>query len=148
MLTEVLAQIYERDIEQLRSEVEKYPSDESLWTPHEGISNSGGNLCLHLLGNLQHFFGAVLGSSGYVRDRDSEFANKNISRQKMIDEIDQAKSIVVKTLTSLSDEDLAKEYPVQVFGRPDSTEWMIVHLLAHFNYHLGQINYHRRLVAK
>jgi uncharacterized damage-inducible protein DinB len=148
MLTEVLAQIYERDIKQLRSEIELYPSDQSLWEPHAGVSNSGGNLCLHLLGNLQHFFGAVLGSSGYKRDRDSEFSNKNISRQKMIDEIDQTMSIVGKTLAGLSDEDLAKEYPVQVFGRPDSTEWMIVHLLAHFNYHLGQINYHRRLVAK
>ena len=72
-----MAQVLDRDLAQLRGEVEAYPDDASLWRLHPGIFNSGGGgggLVLHLTGNLLHFIGAVLGGSGYVRDRDAEFA--------------------------------------------------------------------------
>ena len=147
MLTKILAELYERDLEKLRTEIESYENEEDLWKTGEGISNSAGNLCQHLTGNLQHFFGAVLGGTGYVRDRDAEFASKGTTRADLLADIDAAKKSVKETLEKLSDEDFAKPYPIEVFGHPMTTGYFLTHLTTHFNYHLGQVNYHRRLVG-
>ncbi len=147
MLRKVLAELYERDLEKLRTEITSYENEADIWKTAEGISNSAGNLCLHLTGNLKHFFGAVLGETGYVRDRDAEFADKGVSRSEMIADIDATKNILLSTLAQLTEEDLDKPYPVEVFGHPKTTGYFLTHLTTHFNYHLGQINYHRRLLS-
>ncbi|HKX84088.1 MAG TPA: DinB family protein [Pyrinomonadaceae bacterium] len=145
MLTKVLSELYQRDLNKLKTEIEQYSDESDLWKTHDGIANSAGNLCQHLTGNLQHFIGAVLGNSGYVRDRDAEFANKDISRERLNRDIDDTLSVVTSTLGNITDEDLAKNYPIEVFGHPMTTEYFLTHLATHFNYHLGQINYHRRM---
>ena len=147
MLNKILIEIYERDLDKLRTEIESYSNEADIWKVVDGISNSGGNLCLHVNGNLQHFVGAILGDSGYVRDRDAEFANKNVARSEMLATIDSTKAVVVETLNKLTDEDLAKTYPIEVFGKPMTTGQFITHLTTHLSYHLGQINYHRRLLG-
>lgn len=147
MITEVLLSLYQRDLATLRAEIGKFENEGDLWRAEGEIANSAGNLCLHLCGNLQHFFGTVLGGSGYVRDRDSEFARKDVPRAELHAEIDAAVDSVSSTLAGLTDEDLAKVYPVEVFGHPMTTEFFLVHLATHLNYHLGQINYHRRMLA-
>jgi uncharacterized damage-inducible protein DinB len=148
MLNEILTQLYERDLNKLRTEIEQFTDEADLWKTTEGITNSAGNLCLHLTGNLHHFFGAVLGDTGYVRDRDAEFANKNVSRDDLLSNIDAALAVVRETLGRLTDEDFAKTYPIEVFGHPMTTAYFATHLATHFNYHLGQINYHRRLLTR
>ncbi len=148
MLTDILIEIYERDLNKLRDEIEQFPNEDALWKTGPGITNSAGNLCQHLTGNLQHFFGAVLGGSGYVRDRDAEFASRGKSKAELIADIDAATTSVRDTLGKLSADDLAKPYPIEVFDRPMTTAYFLTHLSTHFNYHLGQINYHRRLLAK
>ena len=148
MLTAILSQLYERDLNKLREEIEQFTDEADLWKTSGGITNSAGNLCRHLTGNLQHFFGAVLGGSGYVRDRDAEFAGKGTTRADLIADIDNAAASVKETLAKLTDDDFAKTYPIEVFGHPMTTGYFLVHLGTHFNYHLGQINYHRRLLAK
>lgn len=147
MITQVLCELYERDLNKLRDEMEAYANEADIWKTSGEITNSAGNLCLHLTGNLQHFFGAILGDTGYVRDRDAEFANRSVARNKLLSEIDAAVDAVKKTLENLSSEDLAKNYPIEVFGHPMTTEYFVTHLAAHFNYHLGQINYHRRMLS-
>jgi uncharacterized damage-inducible protein DinB len=147
MLRKVLAELYERDLDKLKTEIQSYANEEDLWKLADGISNSGGSLCLHLTGNLKHFFGAVLGNTGFERDRDSEFANKDVSRTEMIADIDVTKNVVLSTIAGLTEEDLDKVYPIEVFGKPMTTGFFITHLATHFNYHLGQINYHRRIVS-
>ena len=148
MLRKVLTELYERDLNKLKEEISLYKHEADMWKLTDGISNSGGNLCLHLIGNLKHFFGAVLGENGFVRDRDLEFADKNVARSEMLAEIDVTKNVVLSTLAALTEEDLDKVYPIEVFGNPMTTGFFVTHLATHFNYHLGQINYHRRLVAK
>src|SRR5580765_7791582 len=143
MLRRVLIELYERDLAKLKSEIEQYDDEADLWKIATGISNSAGNLCLHLTGNLNHFFGAVLGDSGYVRDRDAEFANQNVSREKMLADIDATLDVVRSTLAALTENDLDKPYPIEVFGHAMTTGFFLVHLTTHLNYHLGQINYHR-----
>ena len=147
MLRNVLAELYERDLDKLRTEIASYENEPDLWKTDEGISNSAGNLCLHLTGNLKHFFGAVLGETGYVRDRDAEFADKDVPRSEMLADIDATKNVVLSTLASVTEEDLNKPYPLEVFGRPMTVGYFLTHLATHFNYHLGQINYHRRLLS-
>ena len=147
MITETLISIYKRDLDKLKTEIDQYESDEKLWLVATGITNSGGNLALHLVGNLKHFIGAVLGGTGYVRDRDAEFTSKSVSRAQLIAAVDETTEIVSTTLAKLTRDELAATYPIDVFGQPMTTEYFITHLATHFNYHLGQINYHRRLSA-
>jgi uncharacterized damage-inducible protein DinB len=147
MVIDVLIQLYERDLAKLRTEIEQYSNEADLWKTSGEITNSAGNLALHLMGNLKHFFGAVLGNSGYVRDRDLEFSVSGVSKERLLAEVAAAAADVRKTLENLTEDDLAKDYPLDVFGYRMTTEFFVIHLTTHFNYHLGQINYHRRLLT-
>ena len=146
MLKETLIEIFERDLQKLITEINLYKDEDNLWLVKEGISNSAGNLCLHLAGNLNHFIGATLGNTGYVRHRDDEFSLKNIPRQDLLLNIENCILMVKNTLKNLQDGELEKDFPLEVFGRIVRTDFMLVHLTTHLTYHLGQINYHRRLL--
>src|SRR2546422_1300534 len=111
------------------------------------ITNSGGNLALHLVGNLQYFLGTVLGGTGYVRDRDAEFGRRDVPRAELLRQIDTALAAVAQTMALLREQDLAKPYPQPVGGVTLSTGDFLLHLAAHFTYHLGQVDYHRRLLT-
>jgi uncharacterized damage-inducible protein DinB len=147
MLTETLQKLYQRDLSKLKEEIGLYANEADLWKTEGEISNSAGNLTLHLIGNVRHFFGAVLGETGYVRDRDKEFSDGGVLRADLLAGIDQAAEDVKVTLGKLTEEDLASTYPIEVFGEPITTEFFLTHLTTHLNYHLGQINYHRRLLG-
>jgi uncharacterized damage-inducible protein DinB len=146
MILNSLLELFDRDLQKLKTEIELYKAEENLWLVQNGIGNSAGNLCLHLIGNLSHFIGATLGSTGYVRHREDEFSLKNIPRQDLITNIENCRLIVKTTLLKLTAVDLEKEFPQQVFERAITTEMMLMHLTTHLSYHLGQINYHRRLL--
>jgi uncharacterized damage-inducible protein DinB len=147
MLRDTLIKLYERDLAKLRAEIESYANENDLWKTNGAITNSAGNLAQHLTGNLQHFIGATLGNSGYVRDRDAEFSSKDVQREQILADIDKTRAVIKETIASLTDEDFAKTYPIEVFGEPMTTGYFLIHLTTHFNYHLGQINYHRRLLT-
>ncbi|HRP55852.1 DUF1572 family protein [Agriterribacter sp.] len=147
MITQHLIPLFQKDLDKLKEEISLYPKDEQLWQIKEGINNSGGNLCLHLTGNLQHFIGAVLGDSGYMRNRDAEFRVKNIPRSKLLEDIDVTRSVVTDALEQLSKNDLQKDYILPVLDEKTNTTYFLIYLLSHLNYHIGQINYHRRIIA-
>jgi uncharacterized damage-inducible protein DinB len=138
--------IIDRDLNKLEEEIKLYPTEESLWKISGSVKNSGGNLCLHLCGNLQHYIGAILGGSGYARNRDYEFAARNISRHMLISEILKTKAAVRSALEKLDPVILDKEYPERVFSYSMTTGHFLIHLTAHLGYHLGQVNYLRRLL--
>ena len=146
MLKAALLEIFERDLNKLKDEINLYKDEESLWTITGEVSNSGGNLCLHLIGNLNHFIGALLGETGFVRERESEFSSKNVSREEISENIEKTIKTVVESLAKLSDEDFDKDFPIEKHGTAQKIDYMLLHLLTHLNYHLGQINYHRRLL--
>jgi uncharacterized damage-inducible protein DinB len=147
MLNEVLIQLYERDLKKVRAEIEQYENDADLWETADGISNSGGNLCLHITGGLQYLIGAVLGETGYVRDREAEFTEKSVPRDQLLARIDTTIDSVTSTLAKLTTADFEKPYPLDILGHPMTSEFFVTHLVGHVNYHLGQINYHRRILA-
>src|SRR5262245_8156252 len=131
MLQDILIELYDRDLNKLKAELELYSDEADLWKRPGDMPNSAGNLCLHLNGNLQHFFGAVLGGTSYVRDRDAEFSTQGIAREKLLSDIDTTISVVRSTLECISDDDLAAIYPIEVFGKPMSTGWFLTHLCTH-----------------
>ena len=146
MLLDVLKKVFKRDLNKLKTEIKLYSNETNLWLIDKSITNSAGNLCLHLVGNLNAYIGAELGQSGYIRQRDLEFSLKDVPRTKLLNQIDKTISMVEKVLSELATNDLEKEYPLIVFKEPMTTEYFLVHLTTHFSYHLGQINYHRRLL--
>ena len=146
MVKDTLMELFERDIQKQKTKKKKKKKKDNLWVIKEGISNSAGNLCLHLVGNLNHFIGATLGNSGYVRHREDEFSLKNIPRQDLIMNIENCVLILNNTFSRLTEEELEKDFPLEKHGTIVTTTHMMLHLLGHLNYHLGQINYHRRLL--
>ena len=147
MIIEPLTGLFERDIEKLKGEIDLYRDEDNLGVINAGISNSAGNLCLHLIGNLSHFIGASLGNTGYVTYRDDEFSLKNIPRRNLVMKIENCKVIVKNTLVKLTAADLEKDFPLEKHGAIVSTAHMLLHLYGHLSYHLRQMNYHRRLLA-
>jgi len=145
-MIETLTKLYLRDLEKLKTEITSYKNEENLWKVSGEIANSAGNLCLHICGNLQHFIGATLSKTGYIRKRDEEFSRKNVAIRDLVAEIDLTIKTVQKTLNELNEEDLTKAYPINVFGNEMTTGFFLTHLATHLNYHLGQINYHRRFL--
>ncbi len=146
MITTVLSALFKRELSKLKTEIESYKVESNLWRIEKSIANSGGNLCLHLIGNLNTYIGATLGQTDYVRDRDAEFSLKNIPREELIKKIEAIILVIDKVLPSITPEQLDQEYPMIVLKEPTSTEFFLVHLATHLTYHLGQINYHRRLI--
>jgi hypothetical protein len=146
-LPKTLAAIHARELTSLRMEVEAYPSEQALWRVVPGIANPGGTLALHLAGNLQHFIGAILGGTGYRRDRDAEFTDRSVTREQILARIDDALATVPRVLESLTQEELDAEYPEPVAGVRLNTADFLVHLTSHLSYHLGQIDYHRRVLT-
>ncbi len=141
-----LTKLFDRDLTRLSNEIMTYPEEDDLWVLKGEISNSSGNLCLHILGNLNHFIGAVLGDTEYERNREVEFSGKGIPRTRLLQEIKEINEIIRKILGSIKDEDLDKPYPINVFEDEMTTVYFLIHLHGHLNYHLGQINYHRRML--
>lgn len=148
MLIQTLQQILLRDLNRLRQEIELYKKEENIWVAVPNITNPAGNLVLHLVGNLNAYIGAVLGNTGYVRQRDLEFSLKNVSRAELLQKIDGTMSMISSVMETLDESILSKNYPQVVLEKEMTTEYFLVHLTAHFSYHLGQINYHRRLLDK
>jgi uncharacterized damage-inducible protein DinB len=146
MNPENLVFIFQRDIKALQKELLNYQTESNLWLTTDGISNSAGNLALHLIGNLNHFIGSMLGNTGYVRTREREFADKNIARDLIIAQLDSTSQMLGEVLPQLTAERLAGEFPFRLQDQAWTVEAFLLHLVAHFNYHLGQVNYHRRLL--
>jgi len=146
MLTETLKLLFERDLKKLRDEIEAYEIEKNIWQVEKNIKNSAGNLCLHLIGNLNWFIGAQLGATGYIRHRELEFSSTNIPKDDLLLEIDKTRSVLDNTLDKITESQLELEYPILVFDKKTTTYYFLIHLSTHLAYHLGQINYHRRLI--
>jgi uncharacterized damage-inducible protein DinB len=142
-----LKQLFERDLDNLSKEIAAYSDEAVLWQIAGNISNSSGNLTLHLMGNLRTYIGKNLGNIPYERNRPAEFSLKNIPKSELLAAIDETRSIIVNTLEQLSAQELINTYPEEVLGYPMTTQYFLIHLQGHLQYHLGQINYHRRLLV-
>lgn len=136
-----------RELEGLRREIELFPDDASLWRTIPGITNSAGNLALHVAGNLQHYVGRVLGATAYVRNRELEFGRNSGSKNDVLLEIEAAIGAVRDVLPRLSEGRFGAEYPEAVNGMRFQTDRFLLHLCTHAAFHLGQAGYLRRALT-
>ena len=141
-----LITFFESDLNNLITEIELYKKEENIWRIDKGISNSAGNLTLHLIGNLHTFIGKEIGKTNYVRNRELEFTQKKVPRIELINSVKNTLEMVKKSLSSITNEELKNDYPILKFSKVETNEYLLVHLIKHLTYHLGQINYHRRLL--
>jgi uncharacterized damage-inducible protein DinB len=148
MLIQTLQTLFKKDLLALKTEIESYKDETAIWLIDKSISNSAGNLCLHLVGNLNTYLGAVYGGTNYVRDRPLEFSAKDVPRNELIKRIEDTTIVIANALDNITKEQLDGEYPLLVYEDKTSATYMLIHLATHLNYHLGQINYHRRLLDK
>jgi hypothetical protein len=136
-----------REVEGVRREIELFSDDASLWRTLPGVTNSAGNLAMHLAGNLQHYVGAVLGGTGYVRNRDAEFSRRSGSKAEILAELDAAIKAVRGVLPGLPADRIDAPYPELVNGSPIRTGLFLCHLATHAAFHLGQLGYLRRVLT-
>lgn len=141
-----ITELYARELDRLYTEIDAYQNEASLWKLTENISNSGGNLALHLVGNLHHFIGKYIGNTEYIRQREAEFNTKNTPKATLLSEIKNVKETVLSSLENMSTDQLQGNYPIEKNGETVTTEYMLLHLFWHASYHIGQINYHRRML--
>ena len=139
------AELFGRELQKLKDELNNFKDERNMWKTTNGVSNSAGNLSLHLIGNLNHFIGNTLGNTGYVRNRDAEFTTKEVPRAMLITEIDKVSEVVKNVLSNMTDTELEKDFPFEMFGKR-STAFYLAHFYGHITYHLGQINYLRRFL--
>jgi hypothetical protein len=145
-LSTILADLFEQDLRTLIREVEQFHDEEALWTTKGNIRNSAGNLVLHLVGGMNFRIGALLAKNGYVRNRDAEFSTKGVPRAELIEQVQKLIPVVTHTVGNLSQEDMDALYP-EYFDKPDTTNaYVLTKLANHLNYHLGQVNYLRRML--
>ena len=142
-----LADLYQRDLTRLLQQIQAFPSDELLWQTVPGITNSAGTLVLHLEGGLLHFIGRQLGNIAYQRNRPEEFTKKGLTQSELISRIEKLRRMIPSVIKSLSEEAMRKEYPLVVLERSLSTEGWLVSLFGHLSWHLGQIDYLRRMLT-
>ena len=143
---EAIKEQFQVNLESLKKEIDSYKEESDLWILKGNIKNTPGNLALNLCGNLRHNIGAVLGGKGYIRNRDAEFAAKNMSREEVLTNISRTIEMVIPVLQDLPDGELTRPWPNDTFGEGQTIGSVLVRVAIHFGYHLGQINYHRRLL--
>ncbi|MES2522873.1 MAG: DinB family protein [Gemmatimonadota bacterium] len=142
---DIALRLLERELSAVEREIVAYPDDQALWQAVPGLANAGGNLALHLAGNLRHYVGVVLGGSSFVRDRDAEFSARGMTRADVAAQVRDARAQVVRALQALPPEQLERTYPVAVGNGVElRTDLFLMHIVSHAAYHLGQIDYHRR----
>jgi hypothetical protein len=140
-----IIKVFDQNLGKLKKEIEDC-DEKNLWKTVDGIKNPVGNLCLHLVGNLNTFIGKNLGQTNYVRNRELEFTQKDLPKSLLIQQVENTKLIVIKTLESLDEKKLEETYPENILGNEMSTGFFLIYLLTHLSYHIGQINYLRRIL--
>lgn len=136
-----------RDLDTLAEQLRRYSDEAQIWAPLGEIPNSAGTLTLHLTGNIQHYIGAVLGGSGYVRDRPGEFADRGVPRSELLARVEATRTAIQDGLSGLDPARLDEPFPVPIAGTTLPIGRQLLHFATHFAYHLGQLDYHRRVVT-
>ena len=147
MLSTEIADLYARDLERVAQELRAFPDTDALWKTAPGVTNAAGTLALHLEGNLREFIGRQVGRIDYTRNRPLEFSARGVSQDELIARIDAVRELIPKVIAGLSDGDLAEMHQDTIVGRPSSVQMILIYMHAHLNYHLGQIDYLRRITT-
>ena len=147
MLASELAALFARDIARLIQQLQAFPDTASVWKTAPGVTNAAGTLALHLEGNLREYIGRQLGQIAFKRDRPLEFSSRGVERDELVARLEAVKGQIPPVIAALSNAQLDAIYPENVIGKPITTRQFLIHLEAHLNYHLGQVDYLRRIAT-
>ena len=147
MLASELSALYARDLTRLIQELNAFPDTASLWKTAPGVSNAAGTLALHLEGGLRHFIGFRIGKIEYKRDRPLEFSARGVELKELIARLEAVKASIPAVIAALTDAELDAIDPSNGTDKPMTTRQWLIHLYGHLNYHLGQVDYLRRVVT-
>lgn len=147
MLATELAALYSRDLSRLIQELSAFPDTATLWQTRAGITNAAGNLALHLEGNLREFIGRLMGKIEFARDRPREFSDSGIEQAELIRRLTAVRDEIPPLIARMTAEELDADFPQVYIGRTLPNRQMLIHLAGHLNYHLGQIDYLRRVLT-
>ena len=145
MIVNSLQVIFKTELLKLSTEIASYQDEANLWHNENGSLNAAGNLCLHLIGNLNAYIGVGLAKTDYIRQRDLEFSLRDVPRRQLLDMIADTIAVVDRGLGMLSENDLDGTFPMVIWDGPTQTGFTLIQLATHLKYHLGQINYHRKI---
>jgi len=146
MLHHILAGFYERDLRSVVQELLLFKDEQNLWKTAGSVRNTSGNLALHLIGGLNFLIGTQLAHTGYKRNRDQEFIRKDVPREELVKDLEAVIQLITQTLKGFDSSRMEADYPIPFDDATRSNSYVLVQLLAHINYHLGQINYLRRIL--
>jgi uncharacterized damage-inducible protein DinB len=147
MLSTELSELYARDLTRLIQELTAFPDTASLWKTAPGVTNAAGTLALHLEGGLRHFIGLRLGKIEYQRDRQLEFSARGVERDELIARLEAVKASIPEVIAALSEAELDAIDPANGADKPMTVRQWLVHLYGHLGYHLGQVDYLRRVAT-
>jgi hypothetical protein len=147
MVTRELADIFTRDLTRLAQELKAFPGTDAVWRTFPGITNAAGTLTLHLEGNLMEFVARQLGGVAYVQDRPAEFSTRGVALADLIARAERLVETIPPIVARVRAESLSSVYPDSAMGQGMSVGQFLIHLLAHLSYHLGQIDYLRRMTT-
>jgi hypothetical protein len=136
-----------RELSAFSRELDLFQDETLIWATLPGVSNSAGTLTLHVCGNLQHYVGAVLGNTGYVRDRNLEFSARDIPAHLLQANLAETAEVVRTVLTGLTGQSLRDDYPDILGGPRLPAGLFLLHLTTHLAFHLGQAGYLRRILT-
>lgn len=121
-------------------------SEEDLWKKPNGVSNSIGNLLLHLSGNIKQYAIASLTDKEDLRERDKEFSTQfGSGKEKLANEFFQVLDKAKYVIENISTENLLKIRKVQAYTL--SGIGIIMHVVEHLSYHTGQIAYWTKILT-
>lgn len=143
MLNNILAGFYERDILRLIEEINLFKQEENLWKTQGAVKNTCGNLALHIIGGMNFLIGTTLAKTAYVRNRDLEFIQKNVAKEDLVAQLEELIPLIRKTVNAV---DMEGEYPRTFDDAIRTNSYVLTQLALHLNYHLGQVNYLRRIL--
>lgn len=142
-LAQLIGDEFSRYFEHMATRVERavrsVPAD-SLWKKPFPFGNSVGHLVLHLTGNLNHYIGATIAGSGYVREREKEFTSpEHPPVEELLSRFHEAVAMVIRTLHSQDGEGF--KVPVEHNVPIHSRLGLFLVCAAHMNNHIGQMSY-------
>ncbi len=147
MDNEWTSRLLTRELAAFSRELDLFDDETLIWATVPGVANAVGTLTLHVCGNLQYYVGTVLGNTGYVRDRDREFSDRDVPRSYLVAELAKTAEVVRTVLADLPDESLTAEYPDVLGGPRMPTGLLLRQLTSHLAFHLGQAGYLRRALT-
>ena len=148
--TDQYSWLFRKGLDKTKEELLAYADEENLWVIRGEIKNSSGHLAQHLAGNLKLFVGKVMGGIDYTRERDREFNERQFTREQLVGLLEETAAIIEQSLTGKDAAFFDLPFPHEVVSIKEgqTNGFMLTYLYAHLNYHLGQINYHRRLIQQ